>query len=496
LSTDKERTARSALWSLVENGGLAAISLGTLVIYAHLLSPSAFGLFAVVLSLIEILQVLVTMFFHDALVQRQNVTERHFDTAFSAGMAASLLLAALTCLASPLFAAAVDAPQAAVVLCAMSLCLPFAALSATIVARQRKSFGFRALALRSLIGRVAGAVIGVGLIVGGAGIWGLIAQQVLIQAVGSGYLWAATRERPKLAFGLDELKELARFGAYAVSTLLLGFALKRLFTIAAGMFLGVELAGHLNLAFRTVDVFWAVAATAATQVALPLLASMQRDLPRLRQAFQRATELVCLLLYSAFIGLGLVAPELVEVMFGAKWQASAPYVTALSCLVLVQAPRVLVAPLLTALGRPRDLVVAKAMELAFVVAAVAVTRLPSLGFAVGVWIARELFTLTVTVRQLRDAAGFDLRTQLKPCLMPALCALSMAAVLLVARALLPPGLHPALRLSLLVSLGVIGFGGALLAFDREQVRSLISLLRAAVGRRAAPSAELALSRSP
>jgi hypothetical protein len=72
----------------------------------------------------------------------------------------------------------------------------------------------------------------------------------------------------------------------------------------------------------------------------------------------------------------------------------------------------------------------------------------------------------------------------------------MAAVVLVARALLPPGLHLALRLSLLVSLGVIGFGGALLAFDREQVRSLNSLLRAAVGRRAAPSAELALSRSP
>ena len=38
---------------------------------------------------------------------------------------------------------------------------------------------------------------------------------------------------------------------------------------AAGVMLGNELAGYLNIGFRAVDVLWAIAATAVGQVALP-----------------------------------------------------------------------------------------------------------------------------------------------------------------------------------------------------------------------------------
>jgi O-antigen/teichoic acid export membrane protein len=494
MNDQRGRAARSALWSLLENGGLSLISLATLVIYTRLLSAEQFGLFAVVLSLIEILQVVVTMFFHDALVQRKDASERHFDTAFTASLGASLLLSLGACLSAPLFAAAVDAPEAVRVLRWMTLCLPFAALSATIVARQRRSFGFRALAVRSLLGRVVGAMIGVGLIVAGAGVGGLIAQQVLIQAVGSAYLWKTCAERPRLRLGLVELRELSGFGVYAVGTLFLSFGIRRLFTIAAGMTLGVGVAGYLNLAFRTIDVFWAIAASAATQVALPLLSSLQSDLPRLRAAFQHATSLVCLLLYPAFIGIGLVAPELVELMFGAKWLASAPYVTALSCLVVLQAPRVLVAPLLTALGRPRDLVLAKAVELLFVAGSVAITRVPSLDIAVGIWLVRELVALPVTVRQLRAVAGLGVLEQFRGSAVPLLAALVMAAAVLGTKLLLPDGLHVATRLLVLVPVGVAAFVGSLLALDRRQLTGILQLAQAALRRGSAPA--LALGRSP
>lgn len=495
MSADRERTAKSALWSLLENGGLAAISLATLVVYTQLLSAAEFGLFAVVLSLIEILQLLVTMFFHDALVQRKDVTERHFDTAFSVGLGASLLLMLASCLLAPGFAAAVGAAGSAPVVCAMSLCLPFAAFSATIVARQRRTMAFRTLALRSLLGRLAGALIGVALIVAGAGVWGLIAQQVLMQAVGSAFLWATCRERPRLRFGLNELRELSGFGAYAMGSLLLTFGIKRVFTVAAGVFLGVEAAGYLNLSFRTIDVFWAIAATAATQVALPMLSSLQSDRERLKRAFQRATGVVCLVLYSSFIGVGVIAPELVELMFGAKWLPSAPYVTALSCLVLIQAPRVLVAPLLTALGRPRELALSKAVELGFVVAAVAITRVPTLEYAVGIWIARELLALPLTVRLLRRATGFGFVEQFRASAVPLVAALVMAAAVLLTKQLLAPDLHALARVLLLVPVGALTFVLAVFACDRAQVTAVLELSQAALRRRShQPS--LAVSRTP
>ena len=497
MSAERSQTAKSAVWSLVENGGLALISLGTLVIYTHLLSTAEFGLFSVVLALIEMLQVLVTMFFHDALVQRPQVTERHFDTAFSFAMASSLVLMFGCCAAAPWFAASVGEPRVVPVLCAMTLCFPAAALSATIVPRQRRSFAFRSLALRSLFGRLAGAAIGVALIVAGAGVWGLIAQQILIQAVGSAFLWKTCERRPRLRLGATELKELAGFGMYAVGSLFLSFGIKRLFTVAAGIFLGVEAAGYLNLSFRTIDVFWSIASTAATQVALPMLASLQSDVPRLKRAFQQAMGLVCLILYASFLGIGLLAPEVVELMFGAKWLASAPYVTALSCLVLIQAPRVLIAPLLTALGRPRDLVLGKAVELAFIAVAVAVTRVPTLGWAVAIWVVRELVALPVTVRMLRSATGFSVADQFRGAGVPLLASLIMVAAVLLTRHALPPDFHALSRLLVLALVGAVAFVGTVAILQRELLARLFGFVQAARGRgHAAPPATLELSRSP
>jgi polysaccharide transporter, PST family len=368
------------------------------------------------------------------------------------------------------------------VLCALTPCFPAAAWSATIVARQRRGLAFRPLALRSLLGRACGALIGVGLIAFGAGVWGLVAQQVLIQVVGSAFLWHSCQERPRLRLGVRELMELTGFGVYATGTLFLGFGIKRVFTVAAGVFLGVSAAGYLNLSFRAVDVFWAIASTAATQVALPMLSSLQGDLPRLKRAFQLAMSLVCTILYSSFVGLGLLAPEVVQVLFGSKWLPSAPYVTALSCLVLVQAPRVLVTPLLTALGRPQDLAAGKALELAFVLVAVGVTRVPTLGLAVGIWLARELLALPVNVAQLKRAAAFGVVDQFKGAFIPLLATATMAGGVLLARRVLPEGIGPWATIGLLSPGGALLFLGSTYVLDRSLVKTLCDVARVALSK--------------
>src|SRR5258707_14076060 len=140
MTVSRSTTAKSLVWSTVENGGLAAISFLSLIVYLRLLSAEDFGLFSTALAVVELLGVLVTMLFHNALVQRSDVTDLHFDTAFSATMALSLIMA-LGCWAmAPVFAAAIHQPSAARVLIWMGLVFPCSAISATLVARQRRRF--------------------------------------------------------------------------------------------------------------------------------------------------------------------------------------------------------------------------------------------------------------------------------------------------------------------------------------------------------------------
>src|SRR5258708_22818711 len=93
MTVSRSTTAKSLVWSTVENGGLAVISFVSLVVYLRLLSAADFGLFSTPLALIELLGVPGTLLFHNALVQRLDATDLHFDTAFSATMPLSLVMA-------------------------------------------------------------------------------------------------------------------------------------------------------------------------------------------------------------------------------------------------------------------------------------------------------------------------------------------------------------------------------------------------------------------
>jgi O-antigen/teichoic acid export membrane protein len=488
MSTDK--AAKSALWGAVENGGLALVSFGSLIIYSRFLSATDFGLFSVVLSVIELLSVVVSMLFHDALVQREQVTPLHYDSAFSLTLALSLVLGAGCWLSAPWFARLVDSELAADALCWTALALPFTAATATLVPEQRRALSFRPLALRSLVGRLTGAAIGIVLVCWGVGLWALVAQHVLVVFSGSLVLWLAASSRPRLRWGAAELRQLLAFGAYAVGGLFLSFAVRRVFTILVGVQLGGEAAGYLSLAFRAVDVLWAIAAGALSQVALPVLSRLQHDRARLASAYRSALELACLLLYPCFLGIAVVAPEVVELLFGPGWARAVPYVSALAVLVVVLVPRVLGTTLLSAVGRPRDALVAVALDLALMLGSMLALGGRSLAWAAGVWVARELSIAPVMALVLRRATGMPVREQVRGALVPLLAAIAMAAVVSLLRRALPAGLGAIPRLSLLAPAGAAVFLAATWLTERAVLARAVSFFAAAL-RRARSTPEVA-----
>jgi O-antigen/teichoic acid export membrane protein len=255
------------------------------------------------------------------------------------------------------------------------------------------------------------------------------------------------------------------------------------FTILASSFLGVELAGYLNLSFRVVDVFWAIAATAVGQVALPLLAGLQFEPDRLKRAYQAATQFSCLALYPCFVGLGTVAPEIVEILFGRRWLPSSPYVTVLGFLVLAQVPRLVFTPLLTAMGRPRDPLIGLFAELLFMLGVALSIGMPSLPWAIALWVASECVLMLVSSRVLRRATGYSFIEQFGGVLNPLLASLLMAVTIIETRSQLSASLGPVLRLTVLLPLGALVFAVAILLLDQRLIKDFLVFARSAFERK-------------
>jgi O-antigen/teichoic acid export membrane protein len=448
------RSARSLLWALLESGGLALTSFVTLVVFARLLSPHDLGTAALALSFVQLLNLPVEVLFQDALVQRRDVRAHHFDTAFTVSLALGAGLCALCWLSAGPIGAVIGDPRAGTVLGYMSLSLPASGLASALVARHRRELRFRALAVRSLLGRLAGAFAAIALALLGAGVWAPVVQQVVSVALGAVLIWLATPgpERPRLGLGAAEFRELFAFGIGAVGANAFTMLIPRAFLLQIGVVLGTEAAGYANLAFRTVDTLRDLAVAAIWRVAFPVFSRAARTQRLLRWAFAGSIELTAAVAFPAFVGRAAIAPEVIAQVYGARWAPALPFVVVLCGLALVYLVRIYAWASLYALGRPLDMVPGQLVEAAVVLAWPLLGPVTTSAAALA-WALRAVLAVPADEWMLRRASGLSMWAQLRGMSAPTVASAGMAGAVLALGAALPVALPGAVRLALLVAGG-------------------------------------------
>lgn len=451
------KAAKSIIWSGIENGGMAVLSFLTLILLSHYLTPVEFGLFSVSLSIVELLGLFVSMLFHDALVQRKTVTDRHFNTAFAVAMLLSVILLIVTSLMAPIFGQLMKNGQATYILIGCALTFPLTGLSSSIIPRQRRNLDFRNLAIRSLIGRISGSFIAIVLLFFGAGIWALVAQQLLMIGVGSLILWTSTDTRPRFEIDKTSFKELIGFGGSSVASLLISFATRRIFIIISGLLLGSEASGYFNLSFRVVDMLWGVAATAVTQVALPVLSRLQNNPEKLLQTYRRANELQGLILFPCFITIALTANEIVTIFFGEKWITSAPYISVLGLLTIIQSPKLIAIPMLKASGHPSRILVGNFIELALISIPLLLLKSLTLPIAMLIWVTRESLGCFFMMFFLQKSINLNIINQLRGIEAPLLIVTMMTFIMYLTSTLLPTGISTTVLLLIKLSICFLAY---------------------------------------
>ena len=466
---------RSLGWALFEGFGLSGLSLFSLVIFAWTLTPYEIGIGAVALSVVQMLTMFVEMLFHDALVQRRHVDQVHYDTAFTFCFVMGCAFSGLCWLGAPLLGRAMGDPLAGDVLAWMSLSMPFMGLSSSLMARMRREMEFRALALRAVLGRTGAFVIASVLAFSGAGVWALVAQQVLLVALATLALWVLGRHHPKFRFAWRPFRELWSFGLRATAGLSVEFITGRVFMLQLGMLLGAEAAGFFSLAQRVVEMLRALIAGAVTQLALPVLARLQ-DTPRLlRPVFRSSTQLTAAATFPVFLGLVAVAPEAISVVFGPRWLPSVPAISALSLMTLIVFARVYSGPAMSATGRPELQFLVKLAELPALLVLPLVAA-PTLAIAVAAWVLRAVLALPVDVAMLRRATGLSPRAQFRGLGRILLLASIMAIAVAALSRTLPGGIPEAPRLVLLVASGAALYAALLYGVRPDLMRRLIALV--------------------
>lgn len=473
-------------WSYAMTGGRVVVTTVLSLVLAGLLGPRAFGVLAMALAFVGLVEVVLKQGLLPAIVQRPELRPAHADTAFWLVAACGLVLTAVTVLLAPVWAEVNGLPELTRVIWALSLLVPLHALVVVQEALLRRSLRFRALALRDLSATLSGAVAGVGGALAGWGVWALVTQQLVTAVVGVAVLWRVASWRPGRRFERTAARDLYQYSTKSAAASFGLFVGNRADVLIAGALFGPVAIGLYRLAHRLTDVALEVTSRAMQGVALAGLSGVQHDLAAFRARWlkmQRITSALALPLLGLLVG---TAPVLVELL-GSEWSAAATPLRLLAITQCLVAISLLSGPALQAIGRPGVLAVltwarSAMMVLGLVIAGAVVDGDPQqhqLLALVGTAASVAVVSAAASLVSLCRAAGLQLLTVLRASVPGGLASLgTIASSAAAAEATADIGMPAWLRLAVAAVTGLTSGGLVLLCCEpliRNQARRLATL---------------------
>ena len=349
----KQKTVRAIAFDVIGRFSRQGVGFVISILLARLLSPSDFGLLAMVNVVIAVAGVFVGMGLGNALIQKRQTEEEHYGSVFYFNITIGLLLAALLFSLSGALARFYHQPEVRPVAQVLSLTFIINSFCNVQTSWLRKHLLYGVITTASVASLVTGGVVGVTMALNGYGVWSLVTQAIVSSTVNNLVIYFLTPWRPVLRLRWKALKELWSYGIYMFFS---GF-LDTLFSQLDNLIIG-RLFAPVTLGFyyraKSFDLFIRnYTSGSLMSVLFPVLSSVQDNRERYRGIVRRSFHLLCLVTF-LMTGISfLCAPDLMALLFGSKWLPSVEYYRIIVLAGFVYPLSALLVSILSSLGNSK-----------------------------------------------------------------------------------------------------------------------------------------------
>jgi O-antigen/teichoic acid export membrane protein len=417
----QRRALRSGVWVGLSSVGVALLTFGRGVILARLLDPEVFGLVAVSLMATRFIEIFTETGFGAALIHRQHGFEEARDTAFTMMLVRGVGLSIVAALVAPGVASFYQQPTLTGVIAISGLSFMLLGFQNINIIALQKELDAKRLTYLEMTKSVLGFVISVGLAYWLRDVWALVYAQVANAAIASILSFVFVPGRLRLRFKLPIAKELYQYGRFMTGLGIVVFLTREMDNALIGRLLGMETLGFYVVAYSLATIPADYLSKFLSRVVFPMFSKLQQDVPALRFEYVRAIKLISTLVVPTSVAVIVLAPEIIQVLYGDRWAAAAAPLRILAVFGCFRALWQLNGYLYNAIGRPAAdfymnlarLVAMTAMlfplttAYGLVGAAVAVSLPMVVQFVAGVFLSRHFVGVAVgdTFRPLLVAAG-------------------------------------------------------------------------------------------
>jgi teichuronic acid exporter len=346
---------RNAAWTALDTFVSAGLSFAFRLVVARVLTPHEFGVAAIALTIMAVIQVVNDFGLTAALIQKDEaqVTPELINTTFTASAIVSLILGAATAfVVAPLAAHFYGEPQVQPLVALLAISLlpsPFTTVASAMLFRRG---GFKEVALN----RVASTVISLG--AAGALLWfrpspwAVVLQTLTASVVSMVGLNLIVRWRFQISLKMAHLRELFGFSSYV---LLNDLAVS--FSANAGVFIVGRMvstadAGLYSLANYMTDTVRRALMSILNRVTFVHFSQIKHDKIQLARVYISTLTWNCRVIFPVMTVFMLFGPSLMSHFYGDRWAGHGAVIRWLSLAVMINAAGGATSNLYKAIGRP------------------------------------------------------------------------------------------------------------------------------------------------
>lgn len=229
-------TTNGVIWSAVERFSVQGIQFLLTLVIARLVTPAEYGLVAMLSIFMAIAQTFIDSGFGNALIQKKDRDEVDFSTVFYFNIIIALLCYTLLYFCAPLIASFYNQPELTEITRFVGVNLILMSISIVQNTKLNISLNFKMLSKVSLISVIISGTAGIVSAYHGWGVWALVLQGLLNNAIRTTLLWINAKWKPLFVFSKKSFHRLFSFGSKLLASGLMHTIYLNLYSLVIGKF--------------------------------------------------------------------------------------------------------------------------------------------------------------------------------------------------------------------------------------------------------------------
>jgi PST family polysaccharide transporter len=306
------------------------------ILLARLLTPTDFGLIAMVSTSVAFIAVIQDLGINQATIQREAISKAQMSALFWLSAGVSAFLALVLAASAPIVAWFFGDPRLVKLTVVFSIMIVLVGFQSQQIALLNRQMRFKALAAVDVLAAASSAVIGVTLAWQTGSYWALFAASLTSTLVSLVCAWAFSGWKPGRPSFEGDFKEIFHFGAGVSGFNILAYFGRNADNLLIGRFYGSDQLGLYDRAYKLLLFPLYQVLGPLGRVMLPTLARLQTDPERYRNAYIECITLVMMLSQPGLVCMCVFAEELFLLLLGPHWVPAAPIFRWLGVCALLQ----------------------------------------------------------------------------------------------------------------------------------------------------------------